>query len=410
MGRARKVSVVDLERLDFPTGFIWGVATAAHQIEGANFNNDWWAWEHNPDSGVAEPSGDACDSFHRWREDIDLVASFNLGAYRFSVEWSRIEPEEGEFSLAALEHYRRMCAACLGRGLQPVVTFHHFTLPNWLSNRGGWEAADAPGCFARFVTRCANYFGDLIAVACTINEPNVIGVMGYNVGTFPPGIKGDLSRHLGVNKALIHAHHLAADALRSSPGKFPIGLTLSMAEMVNDTPDDADAEMIRTGAQEILEDEFLRAAKDDDFLGVQCYTRMHFGPLGQVSDDPSVPKTQMGYENWPRALEYAVRRAANASGISIIVTENGIATENDSERVIYLSEALRGLHNCIEDGIDVKGYFVWSLLDNFEWNEGYRPKFGLCSLDRRTFERRPKPSSLWLSQVANANSLLRSRP
>jgi beta-glucosidase len=131
-------------RLIFPEGFTWGVATAAHQIEGGNVNNDWWAWEHDPDSGTLAPSGDACDSFHRWREDVDLVASMGLSAYRFSLEWSRIEPAEGEFSLAALEHYRRMCAACHGHGIVPVVTFHHFTTPRWLTARGGWEAPDAP--------------------------------------------------------------------------------------------------------------------------------------------------------------------------------------------------------------------------------------------------------------------------
>jgi beta-glucosidase len=131
-------------RLAFPEGFTWGVATAAHQIEGGNVNNDWWAWEHNPDSGTLSPSGDACDSFTRWREDVDLVAAFGLSAYRFSLEWSRIEPAEGEFSHAALEHYRRMCAACRSRGILPVVTFHHFTTPLWLAARGGWEPQAPP--------------------------------------------------------------------------------------------------------------------------------------------------------------------------------------------------------------------------------------------------------------------------
>jgi len=166
----------------FPSGFTWGVATAAHQIEGGNVNNDWWAWEHDPTSGTLEPSGDACDSFHRWREDVQLVADMGLGAYRFSLEWSRIEPAEGEFSTAALEHYRRMCAACHGHGIVPVVTFHHFTTPRWLTDRGGWEAPDAPECFARFVARATAYLGDLIGWACAINEPNVVAVMGYFQG------------------------------------------------------------------------------------------------------------------------------------------------------------------------------------------------------------------------------------
>jgi len=239
----------------FPLGFVWGVATAAHQIEGGNVNNDWWAWEHNPGSGTAEPSGDACDSFHRWSEDVDLAAGMGVGAYRFSLEWSRIEPAEGEFSRAALEHYRRICTACLERGVTPVVTFHHFTTPRWLSARGGWEATDAPDCFARFVARAAAHLGPVIGWACTINEPNVIGVMGYTQGEFPPGVKDDLRRHLAVNESMVRAHRLAVDALRSAPGSFPVGLTLSMAELKADPG----GETVRDAAEEILENVFLRA-------------------------------------------------------------------------------------------------------------------------------------------------------
>jgi len=187
----------------FPANFIGGVATAAHQIEGGNFNNDWWVWEHDPASGCAEPSGDACDSYHRWDQDVDLVARMGLGAYRFSLEWSRIEPAPGEFSIAALAHYRRVCEACWEREIEPVVTFHHYTLPRWLADRGGWEWADAPERFARFVTRAGAYLGEVIGRACTINEPNVVGVLGYTLGEFPPGVKDDLRRHLAVNDTLV---------------------------------------------------------------------------------------------------------------------------------------------------------------------------------------------------------------
>jgi beta-glucosidase len=387
---------------DFPAGFVWGVATAAHQIEGGNVNNDWWAWEHNPDSGTVEPSGDACDSFHRWSEDVDLAAGMGVGAYRFSLEWSRIEPAEGEFSVAALEHYRRICAACLERGVTPVVTFHHFTTPRWLSARGGWEAADAPDCFARFVARAAAHLGSVIGWACTINEPNVIGVVGYTQGEFPPGVKDDLRRHLAVNESMVRAHRLAVDALRSGPGSFPVGLTLSMAELTADPG----GETVRDAAEEILENVFLRATAGDDFVGVQCYTRIHFGPSGQAGDDPSVPQTQMGYEYWPQAVEYTVRRTAASTGLPVFVTENGIATDIDAERIAFISEALRGVRRCLDDGVDVRGYFVWTLLDNFEWAHGYGPKFGLHAVDRVTFARRPKPSAAWFGAIARANAVL----
>ncbi len=272
--------------LEFPPGFTWGVATAAHQIEGGNVNNDWWAWEHDPGSGTIEPSGDACDSFHRWREDVQLVADMGLGAYRFSLEWSRIEPAEGEFSLAALEHYRRMCAACHGHGILPVVTFHHFTTPRWLTARGGWEAPDAPERFARYVERATAHLGDLVGWACTINEPNVVAVMGYFQGEYPPGVKEDFTRYAAVNEAMVRAHRLAVDALRAGPGDFPVGLTLSMAEITATEG----GEPLRDAAEEMLENIFLRATGGDDFVGVQCYTRMHFGPDGLAPNDPDVPR------------------------------------------------------------------------------------------------------------------------
>jgi beta-glucosidase len=388
--------------LHFPEGFVWGVATAAHQIEGANYNNDWWAWEHDPASGCAEPSGDACDSLHRWPEDVDLVAGLGLGAYRFSLEWSRIEPAEGEFSAAALDHYRRMCAACRERGIAPVVTFHHFTLPRWLARRGGWEAADAPEVFARFVARATARLGDLIGWGCTINELNALGTASYTLGTSPPGVKGDLTRHLGVNEVVVRAHRLAVEAARSGPGRYPVGLTLSMDELVAEPG----GETVLEAAQEILEDRFLRATEGDDFIGVQCYTRTHFGPEGEAPNDPALRTTLMGYEYWPQAVEHCARRAAALSGLPVLVTESGIATDDDDERIDYLSRALHGVRRCLDDGVDIRGYFVWSLLDNFEWSHGYRPTFGLYSVDHETFERRPKPSAAWFETVARTNRVV----
>jgi beta-glucosidase len=350
-----------------------------------------------------ESSGDACDSWHRWPDDVAVVADLGLGAYRFSLEWSRIEPAEGEWSVAALDHYRRICAACLGRGIEPVVTFHHFTTPRWLAARGGWESPDAPERFARFVERAVAHLGDVVGRACTINEPNVIGVMGYMMGAFPPGVKDDLGRHLAVNEAMVRAHRLAVEALRAGPGSFPVGLTLSMAEMVAGEG----AEGVRDSAREILEDTFLRGTGGDDFVGVQCYTRLRFRKDGELlGAEEGVPVTQMGYEYWPQVAEHTVRRAAEVTGLPVVVTENGIGTEDDRQRIAYMSEALQGVHRALEDGVDVRGYFAWSLLDNFEWSMGYGPKFGLVAVDRSTFERRPKPSAFWFADVARSNTLV----
>ena len=384
----------------FPEGFLWGTATAAHQIEGGNVNNDWWAFEHDPSSPCLESSGDGCDSWHRWPEDLDLVASLGLGAYRFSLEWSRIEPEEGEWSRAALDHYRAICAGCHDRGIVPVVTFHHFTTPRWLAARGGWECADAPARFGRFCERAVAHLGDLIGWACTVNEPNIVALMGYGYGIFPPGVR-DEGRRRAVNDAFCQGHRLAVEALRAGPGDFPVGLTLSMNDYQALPGGEERLEEIRRHSEDV----FLEATDGDDFVGVQTYSRARVDSTGMLGPEAGVPVTQMGYEFWPQALEATVRRAASVTGLPVVVTENGIGTDDDGQRRLYVAEALRGVLRCLEDGLDVRGYFYWSLLDNFEWVLGYMPTFGLVSVDRETFARAPKPSAGWLGSVARGNSL-----
>ncbi|MGO8870818.1 MAG: glycoside hydrolase family 1 protein [Acidimicrobiales bacterium] len=385
----------------FPERFVWGTATAAHQIEGGNVNNDWWAFEHDPFSGCADVSGDACDSFNRYPEDIALVASFGLTAYRFSLEWSRIEPEEGEFSLVALDHYRRMAAACHEAGVLPVVTFHHFTHPRWLAAAGTWEALHAPDRFARFCERVTAHLGDLVGMACTLNEPNVVATMGWRHGIFPPRVRDRVRRDV-VNAALVSAHRKAVDAIRSGPGEFPVGLTLSMTDYQLQPGGEAWLERIRRPSEDV----FLEATGGDDFIGVQTYTRTRIGPEGSLGGEPGVPVTQMGYECWPEALEATIRRAtAVTGGLPVYVTENGIGTDDDDARVEYVGRALAGVGRCLGDGIDVRGYFYWSLLDNFEWVLGYGPAFGIVAVDRHDFERRSKPSAAWFGAVARANAL-----
>ncbi len=388
-----------MPKTDFPEGFVWGTATAAHQIEGANTNNDWWAFEHAPGTPCLESSGDACDSWHLWPDDVALVASLGLGAYRFSVEWSRIEPAEGEWSIAALEHYRRHCGRCHELGLSPVVTLNHFTIPRWLSGRGGWESDDAPERFARFCERVADHLGDLVGWACTLNEPNVVATMGYRLAVFPPAVR-DSGRRDAVNASLCRAHVLGVEALRSGRGAFPVGLTLSMHDWQAVAGGEERLEHMRRPTEDV----FLEATAGDDFVGVQCYTRMRVGPQGVLGPEEGVAVTQMGYEFWPQALEATVRRAWEVTGIPVLVTENGIGTADDAQRVAYVTDALAGVQRCLGDGIDVRGYFYWSLLDNFEWVLGYGPRFGLVEVDPATFERRPKPSARWFGDVARANA------
>ncbi|HEX4905702.1 MAG TPA: glycoside hydrolase family 1 protein [Acidimicrobiales bacterium] len=385
----------------FPDGFTWGTATAAHQIEGGNWNNDWWAWEHNPDSGTTEPSGDACDSYHRYAEDHAIIAELGLDNYRFGVEWARIEPEEGEFSIAALDHYARVCDDLLERGVTPVITYHHFTTPRWVAHHGGWEEPDTIGRFARYCERVTRHLGDRIGRACTINEPNMVSTHGYLSGAFPPG-RRDAALRRAVNDVFCQAHRAAFDAIKGVRSDLDVGLTLAMqSPHPVDGGEERAARIMRN-----LEDVFLEAATGDDFIGVQTYSRMRIGPDGDVGPEPGVRTTLMGYEFWPEALEETIRRAWSLTDHTpILVTENGIGTDKDEERIEYVERALQGVLRAIDDGIEVLGYTYWSLLDNFEWALGYGPTFGLVEVDRSTFVRTPKPSAQWFGSVARANSL-----
>jgi beta-glucosidase len=383
----------------FPEGFVWGTATAAHQVEGNNWNNDWWAWEHAPGTPCVEPSGDACDHYHRYPDDVRLLRDLGFNAYRFSLEWSRIEPESGEFSNVALDHYRRMCGTCHELGLEPIVTFHHFTTPRWVAARGGWTEPATADLFARYVERVTAHLGDVVGRACTFNEPNIVATFGYQWGLFPPGER-DAGLRKRANEVFIAAHRRAVEIVQAGPGQIPVGLTLAMQDM--QAVDGGEA--FRDAERRVMEDVFLEAARGDDYVGVQTYTRFRYGRDGMLPPPTGARTTQMGYEFWPDALEATIRRAWDVThGVPILVTENGIGTADDAERVEYVERALQGVVSCLEDDIDVRGYVYWSLLDNFEWALGYGPKFGLVAVDRETQTRAAKPSAYWLGAIARSN-------
>jgi len=390
-----------METLTFPDGFVWGTASAAHQVEGGNWNNDWWLWEQVPDGHCAEPSGDACDHLFRYPADIAMLADLGFNAYRFSIEWARIEPEEGQFSKQWLDHYRRMVATCQEHDVLPVVTFHHFTSPRWVHEDGSWENPAVVDRFARYVERATGALGDVIGAACTINEPNIVALYGYRIGVFPPGRASTDARSAAIEH-FVAAHHRAVEAIKAGPGNAPVGLTLSMT----DYQAVDGGETARDRYRDRMEAPFLEAARHDDFLGVQTYSRERIGPAGRLGPEDGVDVTLMGYEFWPEALEATIRRAWEVTDHTpIVVTENGIGTTDDARRVEYVERALRGVGRCLADGIDVGGYYYWSCLDNFEWLFGYRPTFGLVAVDRDTQERSVKPSARWLGDIARANEL-----
>jgi beta-glucosidase len=385
----------------FPDGFLWGTATAAHQVEGSNWNNDWWAWEHAPDTVCEEPSGDACDHYWRYPQDLDILAELGFGAYRFSIEWSRIEPEEGEWSAAQLDHYRRMLDACHERGLLPVVTFHHFTTPRWAVTNGGWTETVTAERFARFCEHTASALGDRIGIACTLNEPNILPLMGWLMGMFPPGKKDDLDGYARATEVFLDAHRRAVDAIKSGPGDFPVGITLAMGDWAA-TPGNEDS---MRQFRHHHEDVYLEACRGDDFVGVQAYSRIRVDDHGVAGPEPGVEVLPMGYEYWPNAAAGALRHAIEVAGAPVYVTENGIGTDDDEQRIRYLHDSLTAVGACIDEGLDVRGYFQWSLLDNFEWAFGYRMRFGIVGVDRSTQARTIKPSGRWLSEIVRSNRL-----
>lgn len=407
----------------FPEGFVWGTATAAHQVEGNNTNSDFWLMEHTPGTMFAEPSGDCVDHFHRYPQDIALLRQLGFGAYRFSIEWARIEPSEGCFSIAALDHYRRMIASCLEHGIKPCVTFHHFTSPTWFTADGGWEDKANVDRFLRYCERAVKHLGDLIDTACTINEANLMATLAVT-GVLPSdGFKSrakfvaESARRCGstlerfgpfflghpmkIRDAMLEAHIRARDVLKSGPGSFPVGVTLAM----QDYQAVPGGEAKRDHARREAFDSFLEAARKDDFIGVQTYSRHRFGPDGVLGPEDGVPVLIMGYEFWPEALEATIRYAREKAQVPIYVTENGIGTTDDTQRLEYVRRALDGVVKCLRDGIDVRAYYYWSLMDNFEWLFGYGPEFGLIAVDRATQRRRPKPSAEWLGRIARDNAM-----
>ena len=387
-----------IETIPAPQDFIWGAATAAHQIEGQNVNTSHWEYEYSENTTVQEPSGDACDSYHRYPEDIALLAEGGLKAYRFSVEWARIEPEKGVVSRAQLDHYRRMIDTCRDAGVQPIVTLHHFTVPRWQFRDGGWYAPDVVDRFRRY-TETATRLLDDVEWVITINEPNMMvnqeeAKIDTENGVNFPGP----SPH--VAQVIAEAHHASVDVLR---GLGHVKSGWSVANQVFQAVPGYEKERDEWGYWR--EDYYLEQARDDDFIGVQSYLRTIIGPDGPVPFPDDVERTLTGWEYYPEALGHALRHTRDVTGgIPMLVTENGMATADDARRIDYTTGALQGLASAVADGCDVRGYLHWSLLDNYEWGS-FRPTFGLIGVDRETFARTPKPSLAWLGDLAQRNVL-----
>ena len=407
--------------MSFPPDFLWGASSAPHQNEGNNVNSDMWALEHLEGSTFSEPSGDAVDFYHRWKEDIDLLKALGLNSFRFGIEWARVEPRQGQFSTAELAHYRRLIDYCLEQQIEPVITLHHFSSPLWFAQAGGWASADAVDRFGEYVGKVSDILHGVTWVA-TINEPNMFAVMHQmSLPLSFPDPAATLARmreamspvngEAGINsfsmpapkpdaeRPMILAHQRAREILHERTN-CKVGWTIAIQALVARAGFESDL----AHYERLWETAYLEAAREDDWIGVQSYTSQLVGPDGLEGAPEGSELTQTGWAYRPDALEIAVRTAWEVTGgIPIIITENGIATADDNRRMDYTSTALEGLKLAIRDGIDVRGYLHWTFIDNFEWVHGFTKTFGLVTSDPSTFQRTPKPSAYWLGEIARSN-------
>ena len=392
----------------FPEGFFWGTATSAHQIEGGQ-NNDWIEWEPGKiNDGTL--SGQACDSWNRYLEDFDLIQKLNNNAYRFSIEWSRIEPEEGKWNQAAINRYQQMVVELQKLGIEPFVTLHHFTNPNWFAKKGGWKNKQAPELFSRY---CQKMVESLPPVKywISLNEPDVYTELGFLAGYWPPQEKS-ISAANEVRKNLVKAHRLAYGLIKKVDSQSEVGIAKNLIAFDpyrSWLPTDHLA--VRLGHQWHNRWFLEQTANSLDFIGINYYYHSRVKlKLYQSSTffkdtvPQNVPVSDYGWEIYPEGLGRGIEFAARFNK-PLYITENGIADAKDKMRIKFIQDHLVVLHQKILEGYDIRGYFHWSLMDNFEWREGYSKKFGLFSVNFKTQERKIRPSGEYYAQIARTNQL-----
>lgn len=420
----------------FPQGFLWGTATSAHQVEGNNTNNDWWAWEQA--GKVNEPSGLACDHYRRFREDFDLAKELGHNAHRLSVEWSRIEPREGDWNDEALAHYRDVVRALRERSLEPIVTLHHYTNPLWLAAKGGWTNPKVVEYFARYSQCVAEALGDQVRYWLTINEPMVYAVMHYLDGVGPPG-EQNLSLFFLVVEHLIRAHAASYHAIHQAAQAHGWPAMVSLAKhaqpflpcrrlwLVDRLVASLTEQIYNHGFLNTLIDGHWRlpwrrarripeAANTLDFIGLNYYSR-RFIRSGKPSRTQwwgvrcstlhhreVTERNALDWDVHPPGIHQIIRWAV-AYRRPIFITENGICTADDMQREHFIIRHLAWVAKAIQEGIPVIGYLYWSLLDNFEWTHGYGPRFGLIEMDYATQTRRIRPSARRFAEICRTNRL-----
>lgn len=430
-------AMLPTDTLTFPPGFRWGVATSSHQCEGATTNNQWYAWEQAGHIKTGDQVGLACNWWLNAEADFDRAQAMGLNALRLSLEWSRIEPQPGQWNAQAVARYRQMLHALHERGLEPLVTLHHFTHPLWFEQRGAFLSSDAVERFTAYAERVVQDLGDLCDFWCTINEPNVYATFGYQIGDFPPGRRGDVRATVRAQATMARAHAAAYHAIhRIQPGARvgwaqhynifdPARTGHPLDRFVARVQDDAFNEFfpraVFAGAAPLLVRAWagdLRSVQSTyDFVGINCYgrdlvqfdLRIPTELFGRRFGHPSAPRGDAGIgstygEIYPAGIERIIQRV-RGDGKPIYITENGIADRTDRLRPWVIVEAARAMHAAIASGADVRGYYHWSLVDNFEWIEGWGLRFGLIALDPVSQGRIPRRSADLYAAIARANAL-----
>jgi len=418
-------------RFHFPAAFKWGVATAAHQVEGENIHNDWWAWEQT-DGHIKEghTSGIACDWWSNAEADFDRAAAIGVNALRLSIEWSRVEPRPGVFDDSALERYSQMLQGLRERGIEPMVTLHHFTNPRWLAEQGGWAAPETVALFTRFVRRVVESLGQYCDLWCTINEPNVYGILGYLEGVFPPG-QSDLKTALRVIRNMLAGHAAAYREIHTLQPDARVGLAHHMRLFDPVNPRSLLDRRVAKATDKVFNQAILTALTKGrwtmplgfglawklrrtlDWIGLNYYTRalvtfdrtQSQSLFGRRQHAEGAELLDGGYgEFYPRGMFTCLQRLARL-GLPIYVTENGIPDDDDDQRPRYLLAHLHQMWHAIQLCYPVMGYYHWTLVDNFEWAEGWTLRFGLFSLDPETQARKPRRSADLYGEIIRANSI-----
>ena len=432
--RGIPISPNALAPLEFSKGFLWGVSTAAHQVEG-NSQNQWSDWEAAGHIRSGDACGSACDWWNNAERDFDLTRNMGLNAMRFSVDWSRIEPHEGEWDLAALRRYRQTLDGLVERGICPMICLRHFTHPRWFEQKGVFLSPDGPELFERFTRRVVGALGEHCNRWLTFNEPNVYSAMGYVLGEFPPGRSGDIAASIEVVSAMARSHLRAYRAIHELQPHAEVGWAHHYValEPVRRGPDRWIASLVN----ELFNESFLRlmqygklpfplsmldgnagAVKGScDFVGLNVYSRFHVAfdfrnaaqAFARLFVPPHVPQGDSAWERpygeaYPLALRRAVERAKGL-GKPVYILENGVPDAQDRIRPWLIVNAVKELHQLIAEGHDIRGYFHWTLTDNFEWTEGWHLRFGLVALDTATQERTMRNSGRLYSEIARGNGL-----